>query len=271
MNKDEFKEVIKKDKYLLDRKKPSDAEVRLYLKEVNFHCPLCGKPLQLKNQKKKGAKKFEIAHIYPNSPTFQQYIELIGLERLGENSESIENKIALCKDCHDDQDYHTTKEDYLKLLNKKKDLMKVLDIGEVLDIMQIQEDIKKVINKLNNLNDSTNLELKYDPVVIDKKIRNDFLLLKRKVKSNVSEFYPFIFDEFKKNEIMNNNNSYDVICSEVKTAYFSIKKLTDDQNIIFNRMVEWLKFKTQEITNDACEIVISFFIQNCEVFDEITK
>ncbi|MEI3527074.1 MAG: ABC-three component system protein [Bacilli bacterium] len=47
--------------------------------------------------------------------------------------------------------------------------------------------------------------------------------------------------------------------------------MTDDQNIIFNKMVEWLKFKTQEITNDACEIVISYFIQNCEVFDEITK
>ena len=62
-----------------------------------------------------------------------------------------------------------------------------------------------------------------------------------------------------------------MICSEVKAAYLSIKKMTDDQNIIFNKMVEWLKFKTQEITNDACEIVISYFIQNCEVFDEITK
>ena len=117
MNKEEFKEIIKSDKYLIDRKDPTDAEVRLYLKEVDFHCPLCGKPLQSKTQKKQGLKKCEIAHIYPNSPTYTQYIELDGLERLGENSESLENKIALCKDCHDEQDYHTTKEDYLKLLN----------------------------------------------------------------------------------------------------------------------------------------------------------
>ncbi|MEI3527073.1 MAG: ABC-three component system protein [Bacilli bacterium] len=147
-----------------------------------------------------------------------------GLERLGENSESLENKIALCKDCHDEQDYHTTKEDYLKLLNKKKDLMNVLDIGEVLDKMIIQEDIKKIINKLNNLDSSINSELKYDPVKIDKKIKEEFLLLKRKVKNNVTEFYPFIFDEFKKNEVIKNNNSYEVICSEVKAAYLSIKK-----------------------------------------------
>lgn len=149
--------------------------------------------------------------------------------------------------------------------------MNVLDIGEVLDKMIIQEDIKKIINKLNNLDSSINSELKYDPVKIDKKIKEEFLLLKRKVKNNVTEFYPFIFDEFKKNEVIKNNNSYEVICSEVKAAYLSIKKMTDDQNIIFNKMVEWLKFKTQEITNDACEIVISYFIQNCEVFDEITK
>lgn len=271
MNEEEFKEIIKNDKYLLERKKPTDAEVRLYLKEVDFHCPLCGELLQSKTQKKQGLKKYEIAHIYPNSPTYEQYIELDGLERLGENSERLENKIALCKDCHDEQDYHTTKEDYLKLLNKKKNLMNILDIGEVLDKMIIQEDIKKIINKLNNLDSSINSELKYDPVVIDKKIKKEFLLLKRKVKSNVTEFYPFIFDEFKKNEILKNNNSYEMICLQVKTAYLSIKKMTDDQDIIFNEMVEWLKFKTQEITNNACEIVISYFIQNCEVFDEITK
>ena len=48
--------------------------------------------------------------------TLEQYLELKGLERLGDNSESFDNKIALCKDCHSTKDYHTTKEDYLKLI-----------------------------------------------------------------------------------------------------------------------------------------------------------
>lgn len=63
MNKEEFKEIIKSDKYLIDRKDPTDAEVRLYLKEVDFHCPLCGKPLQSKTQKKQGLKNVKL-HIF---------------------------------------------------------------------------------------------------------------------------------------------------------------------------------------------------------------
>lgn len=110
-------------KYLKKRANVTDADIRLHLKEVNFHCPICGKDLQSRNQKKR-VKLFEIAHIYPNSPTIEQYMELKGLERLGDNSESFDNKIALCKDCHSMQDFHTTKEDYLVLLNKKKIIWK---------------------------------------------------------------------------------------------------------------------------------------------------
>lgn len=34
---------------------------------------------------------------------------------------------------------------------------------------------------------------------------------------------------------------------------------------------DWLKNKTQSTSKEACEVVIAFFVQNCEVFDEITK
>ena len=52
--------------YLKERASVTDSDIRLYLREVNFHCPLCGKDLQRKSQKKRSVKLFEIAHIYPN-------------------------------------------------------------------------------------------------------------------------------------------------------------------------------------------------------------
>ena len=109
---------IAADSYLIKRKSASEADQQLFLKEVNFYCPLCGKDLRNRKQKKPN-KLYEIAHIFPNSPTVEQYLLLKSLPRLGENSESFENKIALCKDCHDRQDYHTTPEDYRSLLQKK--------------------------------------------------------------------------------------------------------------------------------------------------------
>lgn len=42
--------------YLKERASVTDADIRLYLREVNFHCPLCGKDLQRKSQKKKKCK-----------------------------------------------------------------------------------------------------------------------------------------------------------------------------------------------------------------------
>lgn len=119
MTQEELNQIIEDDSYLIARKDPSEAELRLFLREVNFHCPLCGKELQNRRQKKQRQKLFEIAHIYPNRPTLEQYSVLSGMERLGNNSETFENKIALCKNCHSTQDFHTTVEEYQRLLDIK--------------------------------------------------------------------------------------------------------------------------------------------------------
>ena len=128
--------VIATDPYLKERKSPTAVDQQLYLKEVSFVCPLCGKILRHRKQKKAN-KLYEIAHIFPNSPTEEQYEQLSGLPRLGDNSESFENKIALCKDCHDQQDYHTTQADYLKLLDIKQHLLKLTDLHEATVLHQL--------------------------------------------------------------------------------------------------------------------------------------
>lgn len=67
--------AIAADPYLKDRKAPSEADQQLYLKEVSFACPLCGKILRHRKQGKTN-KLYEIAHIFPNSPTEEQYHEV---------------------------------------------------------------------------------------------------------------------------------------------------------------------------------------------------
>lgn len=81
--------AIAADPYLKARRKISEAEQQLYLKEVSFICPLCGKILRHRKQFKAN-KLYEIAHIFPNKPTEEQYELLSSLPRLGENSESFE-------------------------------------------------------------------------------------------------------------------------------------------------------------------------------------
>ena len=49
---DTIAKAIKADSYLKNRKAPTDAEQQLYLKEVSFRCPLCGKILRHRKQGK---------------------------------------------------------------------------------------------------------------------------------------------------------------------------------------------------------------------------
>ena len=55
---EDLKDTLKTDSYLQPRKNPTEAELRLFLREVNYHCPLCGKELQSRQQKKLSEKKF---------------------------------------------------------------------------------------------------------------------------------------------------------------------------------------------------------------------
>ena len=81
MTKAELIQIVESDSYHKDRQNPTDAEIRLYLHEVNYHCPLCGKELQYRGQVKPDQKLFLIAHIYPNSPTLEQYTNFNGYNK----------------------------------------------------------------------------------------------------------------------------------------------------------------------------------------------
>ena len=82
MTQSELDKILENDPYHIPRKNPGNNEIGLFLREVGYHCPLCGKELQPRAQAKPSHKQFQIANIYTNRPTLQQYAVLHGLERL---------------------------------------------------------------------------------------------------------------------------------------------------------------------------------------------
>ena len=266
---EEIVKAIVADSYLRERKAPSEAEQQLYLNEVSFACPLCGSILRHKRQKKTN-KLYEIAHIFPNSPTVEQYERLSKLPRLGENSESFENKIALCKDCHDQQDYHTTQEDYLKLLNKKKQLLQLTNLRDATLTMGLEDEIAEVVRKFSSLHEDELAALNYSPVRLAKKFTSADFRLRNRVSMHVTNYYPYIRDCFKALD-GKNNFCLTSLCLQIKSCFLKMERLSDNKADIFDQLVEWIMRKTQSTSRDACEAVVSFFVQNCEVFHEITE
>ena len=270
MTKEEFNKIIESDPYHKERETPSPSDLRLYLREVDYHCPLCGKELQSRKQKKAEQKKFQIAHVYPNSPTIVQYNLLHNLERLGINCEAFENKIALCVDCHQTQDYHTTVEEYIHLLNIKKRCLTQTALHDATNTLGLETEIKKIVSKLSTLSESDLAELSYDPVPIAKKFTNQEILLKSKVTANVLTFYPYIRESFREIDGKNGFN-LQVISEQIRSCFIKMNAISQDKTLVFSKIVEWIMYKTQSNSIESCEAIVSFFVQNCEVFYEITE
>ena len=270
MTNEEFIELKSKDTYLVPRKAPLDWELRLFLREVDFHCPLCGKELQSRTQKKLSEKKFQVAHIYPNSPTQEQYETLQGLERLGDNCESFDNKIALCKDCHGTQDFHTTAREYLRLLEIKKRKLQDTLLHDIAYNLSLEKDIELVVEQITKIDGNDLAVLNYNPVPLTKKFYPNENLLATKILGYVSLYFPYIRDLFRD---MDGKNGFlfTVLSSQIKACFQKLEAATKNKTLIFTQLVDWLELKTLADSREACEAIISFFIQHCEVFYEITE
>ena len=86
----------------------------------------------------------------------------------------------------------------------------------------------------------------------------------------VTNYYPYIRDCFKEMEGVDGFR-LTALSLQIKSCFIKLDALSDNKADIFDELVAWVMRKTLSTSNDACEAVVSFFVQNCEVFHEITE
>lgn len=145
-------EVSPKD-YQKERRKPSQNERKILLEEVNGLCPVVGCGKSLMNEKNgRVYEEFEVAHIFPNS--FKDDMEAIILSDVevdGDSSESLENWIALCHDCHTRYDEQKTVVGYQQMLDLKRHLAAELKAKKAIAGERVEDDLDNAINSLVKL------------------------------------------------------------------------------------------------------------------------
>lgn len=236
----------------------------LLFTEVDGICPICTKKLMYK-KKNKTYKNFEVAHIYPLNPTKPEEKLLFGLEKLSEDRNSLDNLIALCPDCHTKFDKPRIKEEYLKVVNLKKRLISKTKLANLISENLIEDNITVILEKLIEVR-SEDIELQFDTKKVDEKLDNTiFPLTKLNIKKDVNMYYKFIRIKLKELDAIN-EGVFEVIACQVRLCYLQMRKDNGNQEEIYNNLSRWLYKTTQEVSFDACKIIISFFIQNCEVF-----
>jgi len=250
-----------------NRRKYSPSEELALTTQVNGKCPHCGR-LLFYYKKSMSQKVYEIAHIYPLNPKQSEIEELINETKMHEDVNHPDNLIPLCRLCHIKYDKPRTVEEYRELSKMKREFIRGDEQKEIQAAYHIENDIRIVIEGLyasSNMPES--LDLEYDPKSLTDKF--DSLMPKptqQKIKHNVADYYQFIRTKFLEID-RDNPGASDLIYSQVKTYYLKQKSLCLPQQEVFSNIVQWIFVKTEPQTIEAAEIVTSFFIQNCEVFE----
>ncbi len=176
--------------------------------------------------------------------------------------------LAVCNNCYE-RYKDITKVDLLqRLQDKKKVIVARKSFEKSVDALEMEKEIVQVLDALTVTKPADMPKLQYSPVEVQDKIPDDNMLCS-KILTNVVQYFPFVEEKLKE---LNNERklTYEKISGDVKRAYLEFASNEDRKEVIFNQLCEWLAEKAQTDKKSACEVIISYYVQNCEVFERET-
>ena len=245
----------------------------LLLIEVDNKCPICGTPLIVHNGKGKTIKRYKITQIFPDNINRDLYLTFSKHSRLNGIYNHPNNLIALCTECSTDYLSDPTEKEFLRLYSMKTALQHRNKLRQDMYNVGLESEICDVVYGMINIDKAGELaELRMDALKVRQKINPTNKLLIDSITDDITHYYSYIEGLFADID-GKSSGTFDRIASEVHLAYQKIKNEKLSQENIFEYMIDWLKEKlpTEHRNDIAISTVISFFVQNCEVFDEISE
>lgn len=176
--------------------------------------------------------------------------------------------LAVCNNCYEKYKGITDKEVLRSLQNEKKVILARKSFEKSVDALEMEKEIVQVLDALTTTKLADMPKFQYTPVEVQEKIPDDNMLCS-KVLTNVVQYFPFV--EEKLRELNNERKlTYEKISGDVKRAYLEFATNEDRKEVIFNQLCEWLAEKAKTDKKSACEVIISYYVQNCEVFERET-
>jgi hypothetical protein len=123
------------------------------------------------------------------------------------------------------------------------------------------------LGKLNTSSIEENLiPLSLDSLKIEEKANSSLpYAIKRSIKNDVVDYFDYIQRNFIELDKVT-PYKFSTVAAQIKSFYSKCMQINNDQGQVYYALVDWLDEKTGHYSRRACEIVISFFVQDCEVF-----
>lgn len=133
---------------------------------------------------------------------------------------------------------------------------------------RLPDDIRELITIISTGEPITESELRMSPLRVEQKIADKLLL--RKVKGYVIDGMYEMVNEAIEQLAASNRLNVRQFERSIKRMYEDAEDSISGQSEIFKSLVNYLFAKSGQKSYEACEILISYFVQRCEVFHEIT-
>ena len=243
-----------------------NPEILQNIFDVGKKCPLCGKPLIVLENKRE-IYLFESTPIFPINIDPNIKNDFLNIHPAPKNKD----EIALCPKCAADYVFHPTIKSY-DILWETNNLIKISNkIEKVKYQSHLETQLQELISQLSKIKLTTEEinELKLNPIELINKINNN-PVLEFTIQGDLL-YFPTI-QKFL-SDLDSEEANFEIIASEFKTIYKKLKALKINQITIYNTITSWIleKLSLSEQYAPSARLIVSFFVQDCEVFDEISK
>lgn len=263
-------------------KMKNDQAMRLLL-EVNQECPLhkfhTKKVPLLKTyhdaniNKFRAKPEFTIINIYPAGLKPMDSIKFDAIQKKPSQPNDDSNKLCVCCKCASKYTLKPNPKDYEYLINVKRNITSSTIIEETANQVTLEDDINEILNGLVNVQLSKDNieELRMKPLTLANKIYDENIDLKQHLTDNLP-YYHYIRKLLQ--SLDDKQSVFETIAMEVSLCFKKISKINSEQTNIYVGIINWILEKSGKDMNKfrpAADKIASFFVQNCEVFDEISK
>lgn len=177
--------------------------------------------------------------------------------------ETEDNLIALCPTCYRRLTSNCTEENRNHLKSIKLQLIQNAQDRTVLSSEKLEHEIETVLEKITYTPVEQLVPLNYEPVAVKQKIKNDVPLLIR-VNAYVTAYYSKV-DQWLKQMDREGKQRFKPFCNAMKINFLKLDAVEESQQKIFDSLADWIQTNTHQ-NRAACEIVVAYFVQKCEVF-----
>ncbi|MDK7699096.1 ABC-three component system protein [Cutibacterium avidum] len=191
-------------------------------------------------------------------------VEIVIIDPLGDTASPV-NLLACCHDCAVSYGSEPTPDDIAQTKIIKELQQRDHRISDIVAKRNVEEAIAKVIQLLPDA-DQADLNIAItEPLRVKAKLpdpRN--VMLANKILGYVAVYFCYIDTVLKSNEFVR-SGGFDAFARTVADLFDGMDQAQAPESEIFGRLVSWLNDQTHGGI-EACEAVISYFVQNCQVF-----